>query len=342
MSPYDPQNPFVFDGPPPPQPGRGAPPRRRLSVRARLWCLGVLGVVFSIGAAGSGVWAAEVGQASVVEVHHAGGARGLQADADMMHDALRADVYGALLDVERAEPDSSRADVAEHGTNFSLWMRQLEESASDDAVRTAARDLSPKIDAYRAAAAELVGLAGTDRAAAVAALPAFDAAYVELETEMASLAADVDTWSRRSEEDSITRLATVERATIAIAALCALAVAILGSTIVRSVLRPLGTTMNSLDALARRDCRVRAHVDSDDELGQMTTTLNATLAELGSSIGGIAQSAGALNQSARGLAQISSDLTESANESVSRASRAPSRPPRSTSTSTASPPPSSR
>jgi methyl-accepting chemotaxis protein len=322
MTTQDPNHLFVFDGNPS-EPA--ATPRRSrfgVSVRARLFGLGLLGVIFSVSAAGTGVWAARTGMESVRESNLSGKVRGLQADSDMMHDALRGDVYRAMVFTEPPQLAMVEGEVVEHATNFSSWMKELGDLATDPEVKEAATAVAPKIEAYRVAALRMVELAKTDKKAARAEMESFDKAFTELEHAMADLGDKVTRWGDDTEKLSVERLEAVQRVCLSVAVMSALVVAFVGSLIVRSVLRPLSGTMSSLDALARRDCRVRVPVDSDDELGRMTRTLNSTLAELGNSIGGIASSAGELNHSAQSLAQISSNLSSSANESVSRAAAA--------------------
>ncbi|MSQ03847.1 MAG: methyl-accepting chemotaxis protein [Myxococcales bacterium] len=295
---------------------------RMWSVRSRLFGLGALGVVFSVGAAAAGIWAIEQGKAAVREVRLAETLRRLQADADAMHYALRADGYRSLLPHEAAEQADVEAEVGDHAVKFTNSMDRILAASTDAEITTQTAKLRQEIDRYRDAAIRLVALTGSDRDAAVAELPAFNTTFFTVQTGMDTLGATIDAWGDAAEIAASARLDATRYVIIAVAALCAVVVGFASYTIVRDVLRPLAGTMASLDALSRRDCRHRIAAGGAGELGLMTETLNRTLAELGSSIGGIADGATALDESAQSLARISTDLSNSSSESASRATAA--------------------
>ena len=310
----EPHNPDQSAGPPSPSTGR-----RSLSVRTRLFGLGALGVVFSVGAAASGIWAVEEGKAAVSEVHLAGALRGLQSEADMMRDALRADVYRSLVAKTVEDQREVDAQVRDHAARFTTHMDGILRASPDAEISANAKKLRPEIASYHDAAKRMVALSRSDNAAALTDLPAFNTAFGSLDAGMTALGDSISAWRDQAEVDAAGRLDTARNLNIAVAGLCAVVLGLASYTIVRGVMRPLAGTMSSLDALSRRDCRHRVAVEGDDELGRMSDTLNRTLAELGSSIGGIAESAGALDQSAQSLARISTGLSTSSSESVGRA-----------------------
>ncbi len=310
---------FAFDGP---QPAKAAAPRRSLSVKSRLWLLGGVGVFFVAAASATAFYAVEIGVDAVEAVNTVGRLRGAQGDADMMHDALRADVYRSQLATSPSENAEVASDVKDHGERFMEEMDVVASNSDDPTVQAAVTELRPKIETYRDAARDYVGLASTDKVAAEGLLPSFNRQFSDLESGMGALGETIGRVGDAREAEAGQTLAHARWLTL-FAGISSLAtLALMASVIVRSILRPLSQTMSSLDALSRRDCRHRVVVEGDDELGRMSALLNSSLAELGSSIGGIAASTGALNASAQSLARISGDLSSSAKDSVGRASAA--------------------
>src|SRR5688572_16983274 len=101
--------------------------------------------------------------------------------ADMMHDAVRGDVLQALVsDGQGSLYEGAVADLAEHDQ----FMREiLAEVAGDDLdaeVDAAVAEVTPAVEAYLAAAADIVATAGVDPQAAQEAYPAFAAAFAAL------------------------------------------------------------------------------------------------------------------------------------------------------------------
>ena len=111
-------------------------------------------------------------------------------EADMMHDALRGDVYAALLAADLGG-GAMRADVEgalkEHTANFrEAIAANVEADLPADVVKLLADARGP-LDAYILSAQNLVALAFTDRAAAVRGLPAFNQVFVRLEGVMSDI-----------------------------------------------------------------------------------------------------------------------------------------------------------
>ena len=105
--------------------------------------------------------------------------------ADMMHDALRADVLAALLAAEEhASLDGVNADLAEHVTSFEESLDANRALPLSDDIETTMADLDKPLAAYIAAAKDIIGLAGQDVSIAHRALPSFLDAFSALETAM--------------------------------------------------------------------------------------------------------------------------------------------------------------
>lgn len=126
--------------------------------------------------AGAGLWvAAELTKSLKSEVLAAEILR-RHMDADMMHDALRADAFSALLASDPRNGVSIaqvRADLTEHTKTFQADIDENQKSTHNPVVQKALNAVRPLLDSYIVGAGHIVDLAANDPAAAQAALPAF-------------------------------------------------------------------------------------------------------------------------------------------------------------------------
>ncbi|MCX5747138.1 MAG: hypothetical protein NT062_32100 [Proteobacteria bacterium] len=109
--------------------------------------------------------------------------------ADMMHDALRADVLRAIYAAKDSPGDAKEviAAVTEHIEIFRKALADEDLRAAGTEVQTNLAKLKPALDAYLAAADKQTRLAFVDLKAAEQAYPEFQKAFEELEPWMEKL-----------------------------------------------------------------------------------------------------------------------------------------------------------
>jgi methyl-accepting chemotaxis protein len=99
----------------------------------------------------------------------------LHMHADMMHDALRGDVGGAIMSADPTlgvDIKTVRADLTEHVAAFKDDIKTNSELAKDPAVKAALAELDAPLATYIASASALVGIADTNPTDARSACPA--------------------------------------------------------------------------------------------------------------------------------------------------------------------------
>ncbi|MCK6549045.1 methyl-accepting chemotaxis protein [Myxococcota bacterium] len=226
-------------------------------------------------------------------------------EADMMHDALRADVLAALYASargDRAEEAGIRAELAEHADHFRRVLAELEGLALPAELRARILDVRPALDAYVASAERITSAAFTDPTDARRRWPEFAAAFAALESKNAEVS---DLLEARNVESRAAAKASTERAISAVLAVAALSSLIglfvslrLGRRISDDVratadraaelhTHTLRALREALQAMARGDTSasvdVRAElvdVDGDDELAELKRTLNDMVREI--------------------------------------------------------------
>ena len=111
-------------------------------------------------------------------------------EADMMHDALRADVLAAML-VGLGKSTSSatevRSSIEEHAAHFREVLGENLKLPVHATLKAGLDKVKPSLDTYINAAERIVGLALANPDAAQKELGSFNAAFSQLEDQMAAL-----------------------------------------------------------------------------------------------------------------------------------------------------------
>jgi len=146
-------------------------------------------MVLCTASAGAGLWSTTRLDRAVHDANVSAAMLRNHMEADMMHDALRADVLSSQL---AGEPGSGvaiadvRKDLAEHTALFRQALTENEALVTDPASRAAMVELKTPLDVYIQSAGHMVDLAATDRAQAVAAMPGFSQQFTTLEDAMSA------------------------------------------------------------------------------------------------------------------------------------------------------------
>lgn len=198
-----------------------------------------------------------------------------QGAADMMHDALRADVYVALSASERGEPSEPvLKELREHLETFRTEIAANQALDLPKTARAHLKALIEPLDGYGIAAETIVKQAFADRSAAIASLPAFDKAFSTLETAMGDLTTALETEAASVNSEAIAIASLTFWLFAAASAIAGAAVLGLCAFLMAAVIRPLGGMTDAMQALAsgRLDI-VTPGAARRDEIGRMAASV---------------------------------------------------------------------
>ncbi|MCF6371058.1 methyl-accepting chemotaxis protein [Rhizobium halophilum] len=159
------------------------------SIRSKMLFISLGMFVLAGGAAGTGLWSAKKLTNNVVEVSTTADLLRNHMQADMMHDALRADVLSAILAQDTTaniDIDDVKADLADHVSSFRSSIAANKGLAAGSSISAVLAELDSPLQAYIDGASSLINEASSNRAKALAALPAFKALFSDLETAMST------------------------------------------------------------------------------------------------------------------------------------------------------------
>ncbi len=227
--------------------------------------------------AGTGVWVAFNLGSALSRAESSAQILRQHMHADMMHDALRGDVSGAIMSADPGlgiDIKAVRADLGEHVQAFKNDIASNAKLANDPDVKAALTKLDAPLAAYIAAASDLVAVADTNPTDARARLPAFNQQFSTLEGAMEQATQKIEA---AAEQDAKAAQQASLMGQILMAGL--LTVAGVGAIIMiiaakRGLVAPLTEVTGCLRRLAQGDLDVKLPKGGrKDEIGEMATAL---------------------------------------------------------------------
>lgn len=167
-----------------------------LSIRSKIRSLVFLGGGFCALLALVGWWSTKTLSGSLNSSVLAASVIRNHLEGDMMHDALRADVFAAIFARIDGDSTSARNDVVEHSAKFQDCIRKNQSLAPqvfDSEVLSAVRGVDAPLQAYIQVANALVETAREDRARAEAGIPEFLERFSALEEQMENVSDKLET-----------------------------------------------------------------------------------------------------------------------------------------------------
>lgn len=247
------------------------------SLRVKFGGVSLAYLLLVIVSAGAGAWSVQSIVSAMNEAAVTTSALRNQMQADMMHDALRADVLAALLAVKSGQSLSTAVDdLTEHVKEFNASLAANRKLPLSPEVKAAIAALDDPLAAYIDGAKHMFEVAVRNPADADKDLPAFLTAFSNLEGAMASVSDKIEA-AVANARDTSDRTASMAKMALAAVGLLALLVSgglFYGSW--RTVIDPLMKLSAAMAQLrdGKNDVAV-AGTDRRDEIGQMAVSVES-------------------------------------------------------------------
>lgn len=288
---------------------------RRAAIRSLMYVLAVVALAAMAGLGGlvlSGINnASQAGaDARAIELQ-----RRWAQEIDMMHDAIRGDVYRGLATASAAGSD----EVDRHIASLRLAIGRLQDAGWSPAPGAAA-ELSKAMESYAGDAARIARIVQVDPEAAHAAIPRFEERFRALESDNArltdGLTAAAEQADKRAGRETDGAISSVKIAVmVAVTVVVTIAVAAARSLLVR--VRRVAEVANRM---ADGDLEARAGGGGGPEMDHLATALNALASGLDQTLQQLRTKGAAQSFSSRLHAALDMALTEDkACDVVSRA-----------------------
>jgi methyl-accepting chemotaxis protein len=293
-----------------------------LTIRQKLLALCMVSLLFVMLVGGVGYWGIVTLERASQDMLVKFVALRNSLEADMMHDAIRADVLAVLRAAklaDRGQLEQARNDIKEHGDWFRSSLQKNEALALDAGVKGALGAAKPRLEAYLSNAQQLAELATGDSAAAEAKFPEFQRVFESLEVEQQKL---LDLMQRSHERAQAggqsavrgTKLFLVVFALASLIVLLAVCV-----WLARYITRPLIDAASAAGAIAngQLDRALDQGVNRKDEAGSLLASLDAMRASLADIVRQVRVSAHRVLAASGEIAQGNQGLSERAEQQAS-------------------------
>ncbi|MGO7728157.1 methyl-accepting chemotaxis protein [Rhizobium johnstonii] len=229
------------------------------------------------GATGVGIWSASTLSENNAEVARSAQILRNHMQADMMHDAMRADVLASMLASNPAagmDAAAVKADLVEHDASFREMLDANKALAADDKTKTLLASIERPLLTYIESATKIVDLASRDASAALKALPEFMQQFSTLETAMEQAGDQITAASEEISNRSSDVKASVDivlEALLASAALFAFGLYFLTR---KTVTKPILLLSGDMQRLAGGDTAIACTgIGRSDEIGRMASAV---------------------------------------------------------------------
>lgn len=292
------------------------------SIHQKLALLISIGGAFLIVIAGTGYWSVLSLERANTSLLKSQAILRSHLEADMAHDAIRADVLDAIVTRQTAtiaeKESSTRADTRARD-EFQEHARVIESGIGDlltadltasahDAARAAKADLQQ----YLAIADEIIVAAGRDPERARSRLPSFNSVFRTLETSMARLTDVIESEAKLAKERAEEKSQFNRFLILTVTCTAGVLGLLMAWGIAHAIAKPLLQAVKVAKAVAAGDLTQKIEIGGTDEIGQLMGALkdmNHSLNEKISRLAGQARRASeAVLTSSRRLLRCSEDL----------------------------------
>jgi len=247
-----------------------------MKIKHRLLGYSLLSIAFSLMIGGVGLWVAgflgKEMDANLVAMN----AMHASMDADMMHDALRADVLAAIVAAgkgDKAGLDAAKSDTREHGERFRKAIDEVRTLKVSPAVEEILRSLAPRLESYIQSAESMVGTAGGGVAGTEQRLPQFLEAFGALEDEMEKLSGGIETYATAVQGSANKAVRWSEMGIGTIAGVSGLILIVLSLWLTRSIAMPLQRAVGIAQSIAGGNLDSAIEVRGNDETAQLLAAM---------------------------------------------------------------------
>jgi len=278
-----------------------------LSVRQSVSLIALLGVLAAAGLSASAALRFDETKASIERSQTLTQALRTHMIADMMHDAIRADVLASLVARDEAERRAARGSLDEHLSELNRQLVANENRGLSGPLTAQLHTAKVKLADYQRLSLQVVGLTNSDRAAALAALRDFYASFDHLEEELEQVGNALE--AEATLVGSTTQ-AGLDRFRGGLAVSCVVASLLMISlsyVLSRRILRPLDELTRAANALAQGEVNQEVHHHSSTELGVLADSFRSMIRYL-REVGGAVAALGNGDFTARVEARSGGDL----------------------------------
>ena len=290
------------------------------TIKLKLLAFSIMSVLLALGIAASGYIGIVNVDGAMDEIVDNSSALRNHLAADMMHDALRADVLAALLASETNDQEMKKvieADLEEHANTFKSMLDKNMEMDIDVTIKDRLASTRPALSAYRKTSEEIVQMAFVDREKANAKMAQFKKDFDALAVEMEALSDLIESSTGESQKNGDAAV-VLSKEMIMIISVAAIGILITVSLFLSSrITKPLAVAVSEAQKISEGDLTGRIVVNSSDETGQLLSALNEMKTRLLDIVTNVRNSTNEVTMAASEISKGNMDLSQRTEEQAS-------------------------
>ncbi len=247
-----------------------------MKLRTQILVLGLFGALLASVSGGMGLLGVSRLGVSIDEALQAGEMLQTSQDADMMHDAVRADAqmaYLGALDKSPARIAEAQASLAEHAKKFNESLSRLGQLPLGAESRSALTTAEPLVKQYLASASRVIEAAGVDAGKAKAELPALQTVFSELEDRMAALSGSIEKKGSGVIADAQANVTSTHTLVVVSLVIGAALIVIAALALARNMTRPMVHAVEVAGEMAHGDLTTTIRPHGNDETQQLLQSM---------------------------------------------------------------------
>ena len=291
-----------------------------MSIKFRLVALSLISILFLLTIGASSLWTEHEMSGALRKNSIATAALRNHMEADMMHDALRADILAATLAATLKQVDQRKSieqGLAEHLKLFQDALKANEELALTANIVQSLAQVRPLVDGYLKASQAGVALAFDSPDKSEANMVKFMEIFISVEKEMAALSNLIEknsTDTVSSAEADAARLKQLIMGLLLVSVLCA---SLIAAAIIRSIIGPLNAAVKVAQTVAAGDLTSLIEVRTKDETGQLLQALKDMNGSLVGIVGQVRQGTDTIATASAQIAAGNLDLSSRTEQQAS-------------------------
>lgn len=238
-------------------------------------------------------------------------------DADMMHDAIRADVLAARLATTDVERVAVKKDFEEHSERFARCISENKDLDLPEEIRKTLASVETPLNEYLRSAGEQIAAAKIDDKA----FEGFMTAFTTLESSMEEASDKIEAAAKEAADSNFAQLERGNTVLLVGSLSAAAGVLTLSWLLGRAILIPLRQCVVFLRKVAEGDLSGRLNLKSNDEIGELATSADSLAVGLSGIVTNIGKAAESVGAAATEMAAASEEISRSSSEQTDRVER---------------------
>ncbi|HZP28520.1 MAG TPA: methyl-accepting chemotaxis protein [Acidimicrobiia bacterium] len=242
------------------------------------------------------------------------------AEVDASHDNVMSDTLMVLRADTSEQTRDAQALLKDDSTTIVEQVREAIDANVSPAITAAARALLPETQKFVAQAKATAATAGLGDAATDAAFVSFKKLFDEFTPKVDALTEQIQKAAAASAQDSKDSASSTKSMIVVAIGFGIVGLLLVAWRITRAVTRPLARSVESLDALARKDLTRTLEVTTSDETAVMAASFNSATTKLKAAFEQIARSSETLDDASQSLMTVAAQLGSTAAETSAQSS----------------------